>query len=47
MINKMPSSISEKAQISIDPKARGVKRIKAMRRSLMRELIIAYSVIGD
>jgi hypothetical protein len=46
MINRIPSSMSEKPQISIEPKAKGVKRIKAMRRILITLLIIAYSVIG-
>jgi hypothetical protein len=35
MINKMPSSMIEKAQSSMEPKAMGVKRIKAMRRTLI------------
>jgi len=43
MINKMPSSINEKAQSSTDPKAIGVKMIKRMRMSLMKRLSIAQS----
>jgi hypothetical protein len=36
MINKMPSSIMEKAQSSMEPKAMGVKMIRKMRMDLMR-----------
>jgi hypothetical protein len=36
MINKMPSSIMEKAQSSMEPKAMGVKIMKMMRMDLMR-----------
>jgi hypothetical protein len=36
MINKMPSSIMEKAQSSIEPKAMGVKMRRKMRMDLMR-----------
>jgi hypothetical protein len=35
IINRMPSSIMEKAQSSIEPKAIGVKIIKRMRMDLM------------
>ncbi len=44
MINKMPSSIIEKAQSSMEPKAMGVKMMRKIRISLMRELIIAQSL---
>jgi len=43
MMNKMASSISARAQISIDPKAKGVKRIRAMRRRVITELNIDQS----
>jgi hypothetical protein len=43
MINKILSSMSEKAQSSIAPKAMGVKRMRKMRRSVIRLLIIAQS----
>jgi hypothetical protein len=36
MIKRMPSSIREKAQISTEPKARGVKMIKEIRMNLIR-----------
>jgi hypothetical protein len=35
MIKRMPSSMSEKAQSSIAPKAMGVKIIKKIRKSVM------------
>jgi hypothetical protein len=35
MINRMPSSMTEKAQSSTEPKAMGVKTIKKMRMDLM------------
>jgi hypothetical protein len=43
MINKMPSSMTENAQSSTEPKAVGVKMMRRMRTSLMTELIIAQS----
>lgn len=39
----MPSSMREKAQSSMEPKAIGVKIMRSMRMSLMRKLIIAES----
>jgi len=41
MINRMPSSMREKAQSSIEPKARGVKMIRRMSINLIKKLIIA------
>jgi hypothetical protein len=35
MIKRMPSSMMEKAQSSMEPKAIGVKRIRKMRMDLM------------
>jgi hypothetical protein len=45
MINKMASSMIEKAQGSMEPKAAGVKIRRKIRRSLMRVLIIAQSLV--
>jgi len=39
MIRRMLSSITEKAQSSMEPKAMGVKTMRKMRRSLM---ILSY-----
>jgi hypothetical protein len=36
IINRIPSSIMEKAQSSIEPKAMGVKMMRKMRMDLMR-----------
>jgi hypothetical protein len=40
MMNKMPSSMTEKAQSSMEPKAMGVKMIRKTSRSVMRVLSI-------
>jgi hypothetical protein len=40
IIDRIPSSIMEKAQSSIEPKAIGVKMMRRMRMSLIEELII-------
>jgi hypothetical protein len=45
MINKIASSMIEKAQGSMEPKAVGVKIRRKMMRSLMRVLIIAQSLV--
>jgi hypothetical protein len=42
MMKRMLSSMTEKAQSSMEPKAMGVKMIRKTSRSVMRELIIAY-----
>jgi hypothetical protein len=45
MINKIASSVIEKAQGSMEPKAAGVKIRRKMRRSLMKVLIIGQSLV--
>jgi hypothetical protein len=46
MIKRMPSSIREKAQTSIDPSAMGVETRRKIRISLMRRLIIVIESLG-
>jgi hypothetical protein len=43
MINRMPSSMREKAWSSFEPKAMGVKMIRRMSIDLIKKLIIAQS----
>jgi len=46
MIKRIPSSIKEKAQSSMEPKAMGVKMRRRMRMSLMKWLNIVIESLG-